>query len=210
MSFRFGGYNYHADGRIASKTTWRYDSEGSIQSTTVTHYEYNADGRMDSETTWEYDSEGSIQSTTVTHYEYNHSGQLVEKLEEREHSKYSYRSANLTEYAYDKGILTAEKRLYKQDDEDYEIASTTTYSNFDNDGNPRHAEIVYGYNSITNIDYIYDAYGNVLVETGVSIDDYSNFSTTWEYTFKYVPIKKSSLSPHWSEADEYIYWDGKG
>ena len=155
-------YIYDNNNNISRRVDYGYQTDGTAVPTYHYFYDYNSNGQLISEFYRQMNALGEWGKNKMTYvYTYDMLGRLATKEDTT--------SNRLYEYSYDAQghLVTVTDKGKSWGAEEYDkLYSTTTYSQFDENGNPAYAEFVHAMyaSSSYNTTYTYDSEGRILVQ----------------------------------------------
>ncbi len=186
-------YIYDANNNLARRMDYGFQTDGTTVPTYHYFYEYNNNGQIVSEYYRQMNAMNEWGRNKMTYvYTYDEMGRLI--------SREDTTSFRLIEYFYDAaGNLVTETdkgRTYGQNEYD-KLYSTTTYSNFDENGNPGYAEFVHAMyaSSCYNTTYTYDEQGRLLVQESVTPEGKAYEKYEYVYDDYGVVTSRTKYSP---------------
>ena len=193
-------YIYDNNNNLSRRMDYGYQIDGTTVPTYHYFYEYNDKAQLVSEFYRQMNALGEWGKNKMTYvYQYDMQGRLI--------SKEDTTSSRLQEYTYD-----AEGRLVTMTDRgknwgstEYDkLYSTTTYSQFDEFGNPGYAEFVHAMyaTSSYNTTFTYDSKGRLIAEESRTPEGLASEKYDYEYDEYDVMTMKLRYIPWY---DEHTY-----
>ena len=190
-------YVYNQNNKLSRRMDYGYQTDGSTVPTYHYFYEYNNNGQLISEFYRQMNAMGEWGKNKMTYvYTYDVQGQLI--------SKEDTTSNRLYEYAYDEQgrlvTITDKGKTFGQDEYD-KLYSTTTYSQFDENGNPGYAEFVHAMyaSSSYNTTYTYDEKGRISIQESRNPEGMAYEKFTYEYDKYGIVTYMTKYMPYYDE-----------
>ena len=186
-------YIYDNNNNLSRRVDYGYQTDGSTVPTYNYFYEYNSNGQLISEFYRQMNAMGEWGKNRMPYvYTYNAQGQLTAKEDTL--------SNRLYEYFYDEeGRLVTETDKGKNwGSEEYDkLYSTTTYSQFNEQGLPEYVEFVHAMyaSSCYNSTITYDEKGRVLIKESRTPEGLAYEKFVHEYDAYDIEINKTKFSP---------------
>ncbi len=186
-------YIYDSNNNLSRRVDYGYQTDGSTVPTYNYFYEYNSNGQLISEFYRQMNAMGEWGKNRMPYvYTYNAQGQLTTKEDTV--------SNRLYEYFYDEeGRLVTETDKGKNwGSEEYDkLYSTTTYSQFNEQGLPEYVEFVHAMyaSSCYNSTITYDEKGRVLIKESRTPEGLAYEKFVHEYDAYGIEINKTKFSP---------------
>ncbi len=186
-------YIYDSNNNLSRRVDYGYQTDGSTVPTYNYFYEYNSNGQLISEFYRQMNAMGEWGKNRMPYvYTYNAQGQLTAKEDTL--------SNRLYEYFYDEeGRLVTETDKGKNwGSEEYDkLYSTTTYSQFNEQGLPEYVEFVHAMyaSSCYNSTITYDEKGRVLIKESRTPEGLAYEKFVHEYDAYDIEINKTKYSP---------------
>lgn len=200
-------YIYDVNNNLSRTVQYGYNTDGTTSPMYNYFYEYNAAGQLISQFYRQLNSLGEWTSNKQTYvYEYEN-GLLI--------SKEDTTAFTLYEYSYDADgnlVEILEKKRSRGQTTYDKLNSTTTYSNFDENGNPANSSYIHAVYASSSYytTYTYDAQGRTLVaesrtEEGLAYDKYE-----YEYDEYGIEISKTYSRPKYDDTtyqptEDFLY-----
>lgn len=190
-------YIYDNQNNLSRRIDYGYQTDGNKVPTYHYFYDYNEKGQLISEYYRQMNAMGEWGKNKMTYvYTYDDLGRLTAKEDTTSHRLY--------EYFYDEQghlvTMTDKGRTWGQEEYD-KLYSTTTYSNFDENGNPLNAEYVHAQyaSSSYNTVYTYDAQGRVLVQESRTPEGLAYEKIEFTYDVYGIETSRTVSKPYYDE-----------